>query len=72
VNPGQEFEAEWATGHGESPNSGSHYFTVVKAQDEEEKRGEREVVGRAAALCSCHSPCVLSARRHVLLTPPSF
>tara|TARA_B110000208_G_scaffold190485_1_gene254502 strand:+ start:1283 stop:3244 length:1962 start_codon:yes stop_codon:yes gene_type:complete len=34
VNPGQEFEAEWATGHGESPNSGSHYFTVVKAQDE--------------------------------------
>ena len=37
-----------------------------------EKKEEREVVGRAAALCSCHSPCVLSARRHVLRTPPSF
>ena len=34
VNPGQEFEVEWATGHGESPNSGAHYFTIVKAKDE--------------------------------------
>ena len=32
VNPGQTFEAEWSTGH---PNDGAHYFTVVKASDEE-------------------------------------
>ena len=34
VNPGQEFEVEWATGHGENPNSGAHYFTIVKAEHE--------------------------------------
>ena len=34
VNPGQEFEAEWATGHGENPNAGAHYFTIIKAEDE--------------------------------------
>ena len=32
VNPGQTFEAEWSTGH---PNDGAHYYTVVKASDED-------------------------------------
>ena len=35
VNPGQEFEAEWSTGHGNDDNGGGNYFTVVKADDEE-------------------------------------
>ena len=38
VNPGQLFEAEWATGHGvasdQVPRKGNgHFFTVVKAED---------------------------------------
>ena len=35
VNPGQEFKLEWATGHGESSNSGAHYFTLVKQADKD-------------------------------------
>ena len=41
VNPGQMFQMEWASGHGDgrrgssgTRRSNSHYFTVVKAEDE--------------------------------------